>query len=259
MTELLLAAALGLLIGSFLNVCILRLPHDYSVVTPRSHCYSCGSFLAWYENIPVLSWIALGGRCRHCRAAISPRYPLIELFTALCFFWAVRQAGWTWSGFRLCAFAALMIGLIATDLDCHILPDEFTLGGLPLGLTLAAIEPLHTPLLSLIQPEMNPRLASFLESAAAALLASGGLWLLGFLYRQVRGREGLGLGDVKMIAMIAAFLGFVPSLEVVMLGSVAGSIIGLVWIKLRHGDLASEPLPFGAFLGAAALLISLLG
>lgn len=252
------AAVLGLLIGSFLNVCVLRLPWDYSVATPRSHCYSCGTFLAWFENIPVLSWIALGGRCRHCRASISVRYPLVELVTAAAFFWIVRQAGWTWTSARLCSFFAILAVLVLTDFDWHILPDEFTLGGLLLGLTFAAIEPLPVPLLAVFIPEATPRLSSFLEASLTAALLAAGLWALAAAYQRLRGREGLGFGDVKMMAMVGSFLGFVPALQVLMIGSVSGSLLGVLWLKLRKKDLSTEPLPFGSFLGAAAIVVALL-
>jgi leader peptidase (prepilin peptidase) / N-methyltransferase len=258
MIPLWFAAVLGLLVGSFLNVCILRLPWDYSVAVPRSHCYGCGAFLSWFENIPVLSWLALGGRCRRCRAAISIRYPLVELVTAAGFFYIVRQAGWSWGALRGCLLLSILLVLILCDFDWHILPDEFTLGPLPIGLTLAAIEPLPMPLLGAFFPELAPRLASFLDAAAGAALMAAALGVVGALYQQVRDREGLGFGDVKMMAMVAAFLGLMTALQVLMIGSIAGSLIGFVWLKLRGKDLSTEPLPFGSFLGAAALVVTLL-
>jgi len=253
------AAVLGLLIGSFLNVCIARMPWEYSVVTPRSHCPQCGQFLSWFENIPVLSYVFLGGRCRHCRRPISLRYPFVELLTAGCFAWAVYGAGWTWEGFRVCLFSALLIGLIFTDLDWLILPDEFTLGGAAAGLALAAIEPLPVSLMGYFLPSASPRLASFVEALVASVLASGLLWAVGTLYMRFRGREGLGLGDVKMIALLGAFLGIQRTLSVLVLGSLAGSIFGLIWIKLRGLKASTYEIPFGSFLGAAALLVALIG
>jgi len=255
--EIALAACFGLLIGSFLNVCILRLPWDYSVMTPRSHCYGCGAILSWFENIPVLSWLALRGRCRRCRLRISWRYPAIELLTAVCFAFAVRNAGWSWSGFRLCAFCALMIGLIFTDVDWHILPDEFTLGGLVLGLALAAITPVPIGIISFIFPLAQPRLASFVEACLASAGLGGLLWSIGILYEKVRGREGLGFGDVKMIAMIGAFLGLIGALQVLMIGSISGAVLGSLWIFFRKGDFGRDPLPLGAFLGVAGLAVAL--
>lgn len=259
MIDVALAAVFGLLIGSFLNVCIARLPWDYSVAVPRSHCPCCGTFLAWYENIPVLSWVVLRARCRTCRARISWRYPLVELLTGACFGWAVHEAGWTWAGFRLCVLCALLIGLIFTDLDWRILPDEFTLGGLGSGLALSAIEPLPAGLLGLLYPAASARLLSLVEAALGALFVSGVLLMVGALYARLRHREGLGLGDVKMVAMIAAFLGFEPTLLVLVFGSVLGSVFGVVWIKARRLDAATYEMPFGSFLGVAALLVALFG
>jgi leader peptidase (prepilin peptidase) / N-methyltransferase len=259
MIEVALAVVFGLLIGSFLNVCIARLPWDYSVVIPRSHCPHCGTFLAWFENVPVLSWLVLRARCRTCGAPISWRYPFVELLTAFCFGWAVHQSGATWAGLRLCVFAALLIGLVFTDLDWRILPDEFTIAGLGAGLVLAAIEPLPPGLLSFFYPNASPRLLSLIEAAVGAFLVSGILWSVGALYARVRGREGLGLGDVKMLAMIGAFLGLESTLLVLVVGSALGSVIGLIWIKLRKLDPATYEMPFGSFLGAAALLVALFG
>jgi leader peptidase (prepilin peptidase) / N-methyltransferase len=257
--EVALAAVYGLLIGSFLNVCVARLPMDYSVVTPRSHCPDCGRLLAWYENIPVLSFLALRARCRTCHAHISWRYPLVELLTAGCFAWAVHEAGWSWAGLRLCVLSALLIGLGFTDLDWHILPDEFTLGGLGAGLALAAIEPLPPGLLNLLYPTEPARLVSLIDAAFSAFFVSGILWLVGVVYARVRGREGLGLGDVKMMAMMGAFLGLEPTLLVLVAGSLVGSVLGLIWIKLRGLDAATYEMPFGSFLAAAGLVVGLFG
>lgn len=255
----LLAGLLGLLIGSFLNVCIARLPLDYSVVSPRSHCPSCGAGIAWYDNIPVLSWLLLRARCRSCRASISWLYPVVELLTGICFWLAVRQYGLSWQSFRLCLFSALLLELLFSDLDSRILPDEFTLGGWIVGFFLAAVEPLPGSFFQALLPGWNPRAASLLDATVASLFASGILWLMGTVYLRLRGREGLGFGDVKLMGMIGVFLGLQATLIVMVYGSVAGSVLGLLWIKLRRLDLSEYELPFGSFLAAAALWIALSG
>jgi leader peptidase (prepilin peptidase)/N-methyltransferase len=254
-----LAAVFGLLAGSFLNVCIARLPLDYSIVSPRSHCPHCGAFIAAYDNIPVVSWLLLGGRCRHCRARISWRYPLVEALAAFCCWLAVAQWGATWAGLRLALFAIIVIELAFTDIEARILPDEFTKGGFVLGLFLAAIEPLPQGLVALLLPaSASPRLASFVGALAAALLCAGGIWLIGYLYQRLRGREGLGLGDVKMIAFFGVFLGLEATLLSLVLGSLLGAVIGMSYIYVRRKDPATYELPYGAFLGAAALLTAFL-
>jgi leader peptidase (prepilin peptidase) / N-methyltransferase len=146
-----------------------------------------------------------------------------------------------------------------TDLDWHILPDEFTLGGLGAGLALAAIEPLPPGLLNLLYPTEPARLVSLIDAAFSAFFVSGILWLVGVAYARVRGREGLGLGDVKMMAMMGAFLGLEPTLLVLVAGSLAGSVLGLIWIKLRGLDASTYEMPFGSFLAAAGLVVGLFG
>ncbi len=253
-----LAGAFGLIIGSFLNVCISRLPQDYSVVTPRSHCPRCGATIAWYDNIPLLSFLLLLGRCRACRAPISLRYPLVEFSTGLLFFWAWQRTGGGWAGVKWCLFAAIVVELIFSDAESRILPDEFTLGGIFAGLALAAVVPVPEGLIAWIwrlqAPQSSPALESFIHSCAAAALLAGGLWLMGFAYQRVRGREGLGLGDVKMTAFLGAFLGLETGLLALMAGSLLGTVLGLIWIKARGADAGSYELPFGSFLGVGAIL-----
>jgi len=252
-----LAALAGLLIGSFLNVCIYRLPRDLSVVSPRSFCPECDHGIAWYDNIPLLSYAFLRGHCRHCHVQIPLRYPLVELLTAACFFAAVAIAGMNGAAVKQCIFAALIIGLMFADLEERILPDEFTIGGTVLGLVLAAIVPAHIGMWRFLLPSItNARELSVLEAGFAAFFSSGTLWLVGFLYQRLRHKEGLGFGDVKMIAMIGAFLGLEGVLMTLMLGSVLGAVVGLAYILITRKNAATYELPFGAFLGLAALVIS---
>jgi leader peptidase (prepilin peptidase) / N-methyltransferase len=256
--EALVAGLFGLLIGSFLNVCIYRMPRDLSVVHPRSFCPNCEKTIPWYDNIPLLTWVLLAGRCRYCNAAIPWRYPAVELLTGLLFFVGVLTLGLTGVAFRFCLFAAIQVALIFTDLEERILPDEFTLGGTVAGLILAWFVPMPISLFGLFLPtDMDLRLVSVIEAASGGLLLAGVLWSIGAMYHRIRGREGLGFGDVKMVACIGAFLGLGPALLTVVLGSVLGSVCGLAYIWLTRKDAARYELPFGSFLGIAALLIAL--
>ena len=254
MIEAVLALLAGLLLGSFLNVCIYRLPRDLSVVRPRSFCPACEKTIAWYDNIPVLSFLLLKGRCRHCGERITLRYPIVELATAAAFFSVVLTLGPTRAAAKLCLFAALVIALIASDLEERILPDEFTLGGIALGLIVAAFVPLLVGLAPLIMPARLPVVAySIGEAAIGALFSGGALWLVGEVYRRARDRDGLGLGDVKMVAMIGAFLGLPGALMTVLAGSLLGSVTGVLYIWLARKDASTYELPLGSFLGVAGL------
>lgn len=256
----LIAALFGLLIGSFLNVCIHRWPRDLSVVRPRSACPGCGHMIAWYDNIPLLSFALLKARCRHCNARISWRYPLVELLTALGFAWFVGRFGFTPEAGKYCLFAALQIGLVFSDLETLILPDQFTIGGLLAGLAFAPWIPVPDSTFALLAElaglHLSPRAASLGEAVFGALLLSSLLWLLGWIFEKVRGIEGLGFGDVKMIAMVGAFVGLQGALTTVITGSLAGAVIGMIYLK-ASGKAKTEPLPFASFLGAAALLVAI--
>ncbi|MDE3166219.1 MAG: prepilin peptidase [Acidobacteriota bacterium] len=260
--EAFVALFFGLLIGSFLNVCIHRWPRNRSVVRPRSHCVRCRKTIAWYDNIPIASWLILGGRCRHCKARISWRYPLVEAMTGAAFGWIVWARGVTPAAGKLCVFSAMTIALIFCDLEKRILPDEFTLGGTLVGLGFAPFVMMtdvmaHT-LLWLAGVEWSPRWASLAESVLGAAAPAAVLWGGGWLYLKIRHKEGLGLGDVKLIAMVGSFLGVTGALTTLAGGSLAGSVIGLAYIKLTGKDAGSYELPFGTFLGAAALAAALI-
>jgi leader peptidase (prepilin peptidase)/N-methyltransferase len=260
MIAIILAFLAGLLIGSFLNVCIHRLPRDLSVVRPRSYCPHCEKMIAWYDNIPLVSYFALGGRCRHCRERISVRYPIVELATALAFAVCIAALGPTAAAFKYSIFAAILITLIASDLEERILPDEFTLGGTLVGLVLSAFVPLDPEFVSMLTPvSWGPRGHSIAESVFGALIGSGSIWLVGFLYEKIRHREGLGLGDVKMIAMIGAFLGLRMALLTLMLASMLGAVGGLIYIAITRKDSKTYELPFGSFLGLSALIVGFSG
>ncbi len=254
MIETTLAALLGLLIGSFLNVCVFRLPRDLSVVRPRSFCPACERPIAWYDNIPVLSYILLRGRCRNCGERISLRYPLVEFGTAAAFAVCVAAFGPSLQALKYSLFSAILITLIASDLEERILPDEFTLGGTLAGLVLAAFVPLGFEFAYLLlPPSLGPRWLSVGESALGAAFSSGSIWLVGAMYQKLRHREGLGLGDVKMIAMIGAFLGLKTALLTLIAASLLGATGGLIYIFVTGKDASTYELPFGSFLGLAGL------
>ena len=199
MIDVLVAVLAGLLIGSFLNVCIFRLPRDLSVVRPRSFCPGCEKMIVWYDNIPLVSYLLLGGRCRHCKERIPLRYPVVEIAAAAAFGICVAALGPTLPAVKFCIFSAILITLIASDKEERILPDEFTLGGTVIGLVLAAFVPMDRPddlaFSSFFVPAtLGWRWRSLVESAIGAGVASGMIWFVGWAYEKVRHREGLGFG-----------------------------------------------------------------
>jgi leader peptidase (prepilin peptidase)/N-methyltransferase len=256
-TEAFLAFLFGLLIGSFLNVCIYRWPRDLSVVRPRSHCPACGQTIAWYDNIPLLSYALLAARCRHCRARIPVRYPIVELLTGLAFFYFVLTRGPALAAVKMCVFAAALIALLFCDLEERILPDELTLGGAVAGLAFAVFVPMSDStvhdLAWFAGVNLTGRADWLAESALGAILPAAILWAGGWLYEKVRHREGLGFGDVKFMALVGAFLGLNGALFTLMLGSLAGSVLGYAYILVARKDPKTFELPFGTFLSAAAL------
>ncbi len=263
MMEAILALLFGLLIGSFLNVCIHRWPRGRSVVRPRSHCVRCRKFIPWYDNIPLVSYIVLRGRCRYCGKHISLRYPTVELLTGLLFFFFVATLGATAEAIKMCVFSAMLVALIFSDLEKRLLPDELTLGGTLVGFAFSPF--VHVPditgsaILWLFGAHVPERWQSVAESLCGALLPALFLWGGGWIYELVRHREGLGLGDVKLIAMVGSFLGLRSALLTLIVGSITGSILGYGYIKATRQDASTYELPFGTFLGAAALVAAVAG
>jgi leader peptidase (prepilin peptidase)/N-methyltransferase len=257
-----LAAIFGLLIGSFLNVCIYRWPRDLSVVKPRSRCSSCEKQIVWYDNLPILSYFLLRGRCRNCAAVIPWRYPAVEAFTSLAFAWSATEYGLTPGAAKMCIFAAIMIGLIFSDLETRLLPDEFTIGGGIIGIALSLLVPIPGSFAGLLAATAGlappPRALSFAESLLGAGIPAGAMWLMGWLFEKIRHKEGLGFGDVKMVAMVGAFLGLQGALLTVVVGSMLGSIVGLAWIRLTSKDASEYQLPFATFLGVAGLVVAVM-
>jgi leader peptidase (prepilin peptidase)/N-methyltransferase len=239
--DLLIAAIAGLIVGSFLNVCIYRLPRRESVTWPGSRCPSCGRAISWYENIPVVSWLVLRGRCRTCAAAISPMYPIVEATTALVFVGGVLVYGVTALMVVRVAFACALIVLFAIDLRHRILPNVITLPGTVIGFAASFFLP-----------------PGWVASLIGLLAGGGVLFALAEIYYRTRGREGLGMGDVKMLAMIGAFLGWQQMLLSLMLASFAGSAVGLLVIASRRGGMQAA-LPFGTFLALGAIAAAVFG
>lgn len=256
------ALLLGLLIGSFLNVCIYRMPRDLSVVRPRSHCPHCLRTIAWYDNIPILSFLMLRARCRHCFAAIPVRYALVELSTGLVFLYGAWALGPTVSAAKYAVFCAMMIALIVTDYLDRILPDEFTIGGVIIGLAFAPFAPADSGLLQFffgsffLGHSIGLPWIRLADSAFAAAFCWGIIWFVGWVYQKIRHREGMGFGDVKMMAMIGAFLGIGGAFPVMLYGSLLGSVLG-VFMVIRRKNASTYEMPFGSFLGVAALAVAM--
>lgn len=240
--------ALGLVLGSFLNVCIYRLPRGKSIVSPGSACPRCGTPIAWYHNLPVVSWLALRGRCSSCGEGISLRYPLVELLSGaiLLVLWRVYGPGWSFA--LAAAFALALVVLFFTDLDLQLLPDAITLPGFVTGIAVAWFNPF------LGEGDWRRVWLAF----AGAALGSGILWGLGAVYSRLRGVEAMGMGDVKMMAMVGAFTGPFGVLLTILAASVVGAVVGVALIPLRGRSL-QDALPFGCFLAPAAVAALLVG
>ncbi len=289
--------ALGLCFGSFLNVCIYRLPLGKSVVAPRSACPHCGNLIPLYHNLPVLSWLILRGKCRSCKQPISPRYLVVELLTGLLFLGCYAHFGLTLAALKCVVLGYLLLGLIFTDAETKLLPDAMTLPGLALGIGFSLLVPVND-LASRIMPgmvspvmssELSWRLWSFADSLLGAAVGASFLYGAAAIYLRARGVEGMGFGDVKLMAMIGAFLGTKLTVLTIFASSLAGSLFGLstvlaVWMKRTRriqarstaaGISSKESrrrawqsarlalryyeMPFGVFLGSMAILSFLFG
>ena len=234
-------AALGLCVGSFLNVCIHRLPLGQSVVSPGSRCPKCSYALGWADNIPVLSYVTLGGRCRKCRTPISIRYPIVEVLTMALFVVHYLVFGLDILLVPRLLFGCMLLVLFAIDLEHHLLPNAITLPGIVVGLAFSLLLP-----------------PGIVDALIGTLIGGGVLWAIGEVYFRATGQEGMGGGDVKMLAMIGAFLGWKLVLVTLVFSSVAGSIIGVLVLATRRGGM-KHALPYGTFLALGALIASLFG
>jgi len=285
--------AMGLCFGSFLNVCIYRLPLGRSVVAPRSACPHCGDMIPWYHNLPVLSWLILQGKCRACKSSISPRYMVIELVTGFLFLGCYSHFGLTLLALKCAVLGFLLLGLIFTDAETKLLPDAMTLPGIVLGILFSLVVPVND-LASRIVPglispamrsEISWRLWSLSDSVLGAAVGASFLYGAAAIYLRARGVEGMGFGDVKLMALIGAFLGTKLTVLTIFAASLSGSLFGLgtvlaVWMKRRRRIAARGTpsidakrrawqsarlalrfyeMPFGVFLGAMAALSFLFG
>ena len=228
---------IGLLFGSFANVVIFRLPQGRSVVTPRSACGSCGTPVAWFDNIPVLSWLVLRGKCRKCSAKISFRYPLVEILKAVLF-WAVGyKYGLSWTTLELLILTFGLVTVSFIDIDHMILPDSFTLSGIVIGLVGATLSPER----------------DFLPSLYGVLVGGGFLWAVAYFYFALRNQDGMGGGDIKLLGWLGAVLSWTSVPFIILTSSVIGSIAGVSMALFRRSDMKSS-IPFGPYLALGAFL-----
>lgn len=237
----------GLIVGSFLNVCIHRFPREESIVSPGSHCPACQKPVAWYDNIPLLSYIFLRGRCRHCGVKIASRYVLIELMTGIAFLASVRFFGWTGQAAAAATFLAILLGVSATDMEHQIIPDEFSLGGVVLGIGFSAAFPI------LHYETTIPR--AILMSVLGALAGGGVIYLTGVFGEFVFKKESMGGGDVKLMAMMGAFLGWKAILLVYFLSPLLALPLG-IYVKFKKKE---DYIPYGPFLALAGVVVLFFG
>lgn len=278
----------GIAFGSFLNVIIHRLPRGESVVRPASACPECGAVIKPYDNIPLASWLILRGRCRNCQAKISPRYFFVELLTGLCFVACFLYFGLNLEALKFCIYSFLLIGLIFLDAAVQLLPNALTLPGIFIGLFFSLFVPVEGYAWSMFHYFLKLRMPHswllpvipFTNSLTGALVGALFIYLAGEVYLRVRGHEGMGFGDVKLMAMVGTFLGVKLTLFTIFAGSFVGSFYGLfllvsVWLKRRRrysrpgGNrrawvsaqlvLSRFPVPFGVFLGSMALVAAFFG
>lgn len=244
------ALAIGAVIGSFLNVVIHRYPREESIVFPPSHCPNCNYGIRWFDNVPVLSWLALRGRCRNCKGPISLRYPLIELANGLFYLAIFQRTGVSIFFIPLAAIVSMTIVLIYIDLEIQILPDVIDLPGILIGILIGSMSGDASGSLVVSR--------TLLDSLAGALLGAGIPSAIILAYWLIRRREGMGWGDVKMLAMIGAALGWEAVPAVLLFASIAGTLIA-VPLALRSKDGFQLAIPFGVFLGLASLVILFFG
>jgi leader peptidase (prepilin peptidase) / N-methyltransferase len=253
-------AVLGLIVGSFLNVCIYRLPRGESIVFPGSHCPGCSKPLRPYDNIPLFSYLWLRGKCRHCATKISPQYPAVELLTCLAFLGCALRWGPAPPTYVNSLFLSAIVVLVFIDYQHQILPNAITLPGTAAGILLSPFQEsafyLDPPVLSIggfLAPGAADSALPWVGSILGALCGGGVLFLVGSTYQALRHRQGLGMGDVKMMAFVGAFLGWRLALLTVFAGSCIGTLAGLFLVLFRGKNLQSK-LAFGTFLGAGAAI-----
>ena len=259
---------MGLAFGSFLNVCITRIPRDLSIVSPASFCPKCKVPIRWRDNVPLLGWILLRGRCRACELPISFRYPAVELLTAGLFVACYVSFGFTSLTLKGCIFCFLVVGLIFMDAETGLLPHEFTYSGIGIGLALAWFVPVDSSgteflfnVLGLRDLPPGPG-SSLIDAIVAAIFGAGFFYLAWALYYVVRKRHGLGFGDIALMAMVGAFVGMKLTVLVVFLAPIMATVFALAMLAARRKAATaflSGEVPFGVFLGTSALVAMFLG
>lgn len=228
---------LGSIFGSFANVIIYRLPKEESIIRPGSHCYNCKAPVRWFDNIPILSWFMLGGKCRKCGASFSVRYPIVEIITAILFALSYHYAGLSWSLLEYLLFVFGLVVCTFIDLDHMILPDEFTLSGIVIGLVGAALNPQR----------------DFMDAFWGVIMGGGFLWGMAYIYYILTKQDGMGGGDIKLLAWIGALLGWKAIPFVIMTSAIVGSVVGLALAHKQNAGLKTA-IPFGPYLALGAVL-----
>ena len=251
----------GSIIGSFLNVCIYRLPREESIAYPRSHCTSCDQSISFYNNIPILSYLFLNGKCSNCKSKISPRYPIVEILTGLLFLATVWSFGLTTQTLFYLIFLSSIVTITFIDLEHMIIPNVITYPGIIVGILYNALKTDWDNSSESIS-KFSFGIQDFfsllnelpiLNSLFGVILGAGILLVIAYSYEIIKKRQGMGMGDVKLLAMIGAFFGWEGVLFVIFLGSILGSVIGISIIIAKRGDL-KYALPFGPFLSIAAVI-----
>lgn len=227
----------GAIVGSFLNVCIYRLPRDKSIIVPNSYCPDCKKPIKFYDNIPILSYIILCGRCRHCNAKISIRYPIVEFITALLFLFLFKTNGLSIEFFVMIFFVSLLVVISFIDLEFQIIPDVLSIGGLIIGL-----------ILSFFRQNFG-----FFDALFGVVLGGGVLFAIAFGYQLIRKIEGMGGGDIKLIGMIGAYYGIKGVIFTIITGSLFGIIVGIPAMLIKGKD-SKYAIPFGPFLSLGAVM-----
>ena len=253
----------GLVVGSFLNVCIARLPHGRSIATPPSHCPRCQSGIKFYDNIPVISFLLLRAKCRNCGEPISWRYPAVELLNALCSVWVVHEFQLGGEAFLLMALCSSLIVITFIDYDHQIIPDVISLPGMIIGLAVAPffMSQLAEPLpfhLSRLLPHAGPYVTGLLNSLIGLILGGGPLLAIGWIWEKLRHVEAMGGGDVKLMGMVGSIIGWKGALLTILLGALAGSVVGIALIVLKKHEM-QKVIPFGPFLAIGAVVSAFYG
>lgn len=257
----------GAIIGSFLNVVIHRIPREQSIVFPNSACPKCHTAIKPYDNIPIISYIILRGRCRNCAVHIPSRYPAVEALTAILFVAVTWHDGLSFALVFDLAFVASMVALIFIDAEHMILPNAITYPGVLFALITRIIVPYlagpahfdDLPQLLSLMPSLPVWLVSLIGAAVGALAGGGSLWLMGFMWEKLRGVEAMGFGDVKMMFMVGAFLGWRLTILTILLGALTGSVAGILVMYRRGNRNMQMMLPFGIFLGIGSIVSLLFG